>query len=204
MACRWIRSRSWWWTWPEWRSGKWISSILGQLWYWFGWWMWCTYGASIPRYQHCLQHLVEMHKRNIVAVPQNGNSVFWYSFDYGHIHVIQMSSEHDFAPGSVQYKWIEEDLASINRKETPWVILTAHRMMVRLSAFTWQSFFSHDIRCTSQYTTKKNDLADLTVSRHFRELMEPLLHTYKVNLMMVRRCASDQWYYRHILMFHNP
>lgn len=61
------------------------------------------------------------------VTPQNGNSIFWYSFDYGAVHVIQMSSEHDWTKGSEQYKWIEKDLASVDRKKTPWIILTSHR-----------------------------------------------------------------------------
>ena len=52
-------------------------------------------------------------------VPGNGNGVFWYrgylddvdlatyagrySFDYGNVHVIQFSSEHNWLPGSEQY-----------------------------------------------------------------------------------------------------
>jgi acid phosphatase type 7 len=42
-----------------------------------------------------------------------------------------MSSEHDFAKNSTQYNWIQQDLASVNRSKTPWIVLTAHRMMVR-------------------------------------------------------------------------
>ena len=33
----------------------------------------------------------------------------------------------DFEPGSVQYQWMENDLASVNRSVTPFVIFTAHR-----------------------------------------------------------------------------
>lgn len=65
-------------------------------------------------------------------VPDNGKSMFWYSFDTGGIHVIQMSTEHDWRKGSEQYEWLKQDLASVNRTITPWVILTAHRMMVHL------------------------------------------------------------------------
>jgi hypothetical protein len=36
-----------------------------------------------------------------------------------------------------------------------------------------------------KYTTQKGEWADLKVAQHFREEVEPLLHTYKVNLMMV-------------------
>ena len=32
------------------------------------------------------------------------NSPFWYSFDYGSVHFVMLSTEHDVTPGSHQYK----------------------------------------------------------------------------------------------------
>src|SRR5690348_2241694 len=40
--------------------------------------------------------------------------IFWYSFNYGNIHIIMMSTEHDYTPGSKQYKWLEQDLKSVS------------------------------------------------------------------------------------------
>ncbi|KAG7402340.1 hypothetical protein PHYBOEH_000048 [Phytophthora boehmeriae] len=96
--------------------------------------------------------------------PDNGNSIYWYSFDYGGVHVIQISSEHDWRRGSKQYEWLEDDLKRVDRKKTPWIVLTAHRMM---------------------YTTQMGEEADYNVSVHFREEMEDLLWEHKVNLMLV-------------------
>lgn len=96
--------------------------------------------------------------------PQNGHGLYWYSFDTGGVHVIQMSSEHDWTRGSEQYRWLEHDLAHVDRLKTPWIVLTAHRMM---------------------YTTQLSEDADLKVSIHFREELEDLLWQYKVNLMLV-------------------
>lgn len=96
--------------------------------------------------------------------PANGNSIYWYSFDYGGVHVIQISSEHDWTRGSKQYKWIENDLKRVDRQKTPWIILTAHRMM---------------------YTTQIGEDADNKVSVHFREELEDLLWEHRVNLMLV-------------------
>eukprot|EP00002_Diphylleia_rotans_P000513 TRINITY_DN1026_c0_g1_i1.p1 TRINITY_DN1026_c0_g1~~TRINITY_DN1026_c0_g1_i1.p1 ORF type:complete len:583 (-),score=112.84 TRINITY_DN1026_c0_g1_i1:288-2036(-) len=59
----------------------------------------------------------------------NGNSLFWYSFNYGNVHIIQFSTEHDFLPGSPMYQWLESDLLAVNRSITPWVIVTGHRPM---------------------------------------------------------------------------
>ncbi|EQC32020.1 hypothetical protein SDRG_10219 [Saprolegnia diclina VS20] len=95
--------------------------------------------------------------------PTNGHGLFWYSFAYGPITVVQMSSEHNFLPGSVQHQWLNATLAAIDRRTTPWVVLTAHRMM---------------------YTTQIGEAKDLRVSKHFRAAIEPLLRQYKVNLVL--------------------
>ena len=63
--------------------------------------------------------------------PNRQGSLAWYSFDYGAVHVVQMSSEHDWTEGSDQHAWLEADLtaAAGNRIRTPWIVVTAHRMM---------------------------------------------------------------------------
>jgi hypothetical protein len=55
------------------------------------------------------------------------NGVFWYSFDYGIVHTIVISSEHDLSQGSPQYKFLEHDLSTVNRTITPWVVVESHR-----------------------------------------------------------------------------
>ena len=52
-----------------------------------------------------------------------------YSYDYGLVHMIMMSTEHDFSPGSTQYTWLENDLKKVDRKVTPWVFIGGHRAM---------------------------------------------------------------------------
>lgn len=61
------------------------------------------------------------------GVPTNGNNVWWYSFNQGNIHVLMFSTEHDYRPGSAQYKWMANDLSSVDRSRTPWVIVAGHR-----------------------------------------------------------------------------
>jgi len=95
--------------------------------------------------------------------PSNGKALYWYSFDYGLVHVVQMSSEHDWTQGSEQYQWLDKDLASVNRTLTPWVVLTSHRMM---------------------YTTQLKEDGDWKVSIQFRKELDGLIHKHKVNLMM--------------------
>ncbi|KAL4140320.1 hypothetical protein PRNP1_014605 [Phytophthora ramorum] len=105
---------------------------------------------------------VPMHHR--FHAPKTGNWIYWYSFDYGGVHVIQMSSEHNWTRGSEQYEWLQHDLEQVDRSVTPWVVLTAHRMM---------------------YTTQMNIEPDMKVSYKFQEEVEDLIYKYRVNLMMV-------------------
>ena len=59
----------------------------------------------------------------------SGNKVFWYSFDYGMIHFTILSSEHDWQAGSLQHDWAVADLAAVDRKKTPWLVVQLHRPM---------------------------------------------------------------------------
>jgi len=93
--------------------------------------------------------------------PTNGNGLFWYSFDYGNVHVLMFSTEHNWTRGSDQYNWIQQDLASVNKTITPWIVMAGHRMM---------------------YTTQMPRGSDFPVSIQMRAEVEPLLYQYGVNL----------------------
>jgi hypothetical protein len=103
--------------------------------------------------------------------PSNGRanqtgSLAWYSFDAGPIHVVQMSSEHDWLEGSEQHTWLDQDLAraNANRESVPWVVVTAHRMM---------------------YSAQLCEEADNKTSFIFRRNVEPLLLRHRVDIVMV-------------------
>ena len=55
--------------------------------------------------------------------------LYRYSFDYGSVHFMMMSTEHNFTEGSPQYKWMEDDLKNVNRTLTPWIVIAGHRAM---------------------------------------------------------------------------
>ena len=95
-------------------------------------------------------------------MPDNGNKIWWYSFDYGLIHFTMMSTEHNFTYGSKQYQWLEKDLSSVDRQVTPWLILVGHRPM---------------------YTSEKY-AADHRVALHMQIAFEELLHKYNVDLAL--------------------
>ena len=78
--------------------------------------------------------------RNWLQMPRIGpGTEFWYSFDYLGVHFVSFSTEHDFSPDSVQWKWIKEDLekANKNRAKVPWIMVMGHRPFYCSSVVNW-------------------------------------------------------------------
>lgn len=77
--------------------------------------------------------------------PSGGLGNFWYSYDYGMTHFVYIDTETDLGNGLVgpdegspeyagpfgstnqQISWLTNDLASVNRTLTPWVVVFGHR-----------------------------------------------------------------------------
>lgn len=57
----------------------------------------------------------------------------FYSFDLGSVHFVYISTETNFLPGSHQYTFIKQDLKSVDRKKTPFVVVQGHRPMYTTS-----------------------------------------------------------------------
>lgn len=54
------------------------------------------------------------------------DSNLYYSFNVAGVHVIMLGSYTDFDPNSPQYKWLQADLAKVDRGRTPWVVVLIH------------------------------------------------------------------------------
>ncbi|KAF6162115.1 hypothetical protein GIB67_008244 [Kingdonia uniflora] len=54
------------------------------------------------------------------------DSNLYYSFEVSGVHVLMLGSYTDFGNGSDQYKWLEADLAKVDRNKTPWLIALVH------------------------------------------------------------------------------
>ncbi|KAL7498600.1 hypothetical protein ACHAWT_010135 [Skeletonema menzelii] len=96
------------------------------------------------------------------AAPDNGNSVFWYSFEQSLVHTIMLSSEHNMTKGSDQFKFLEADLSGINRTVTPWVVVELHRPM-----YNNEEYWTQD-----------------AIGIAMRDEIEKLLHLHQVDLVM--------------------
>ncbi|PIN02295.1 Purple acid phosphatase [Handroanthus impetiginosus] len=62
-------------------------------------------------------------------VPAENRAKFWYSTDYGMFRFCIADTEHDWREGSEQYNFIEQCLASVDRRKQPWLIFAAHRVL---------------------------------------------------------------------------
>lgn len=86
-------------------------------------------------------------------------STFYYSFNAGGIHFIMLGAYISYSKSGEQYKWLERDLARVDRTVTPWLVATWHP--------PWYS----------------------TYSAHYREAecmrveMEELLYSYGVDVV---------------------
>ncbi|DBA81199.1 TPA: hypothetical protein ACH3X2_007015 [Trebouxia sp. C0005] len=72
------------------------------------------------------QSYVSRNPTNIVANASGSDSPLWYSANAGPAHMIYLSNYADFSVGSDQYNWLVQDLATFNRKTTPWLVATFH------------------------------------------------------------------------------
>ncbi|KAH7432007.1 hypothetical protein KP509_07G004100 [Ceratopteris richardii] len=54
------------------------------------------------------------------------DSNLYYSFDVAGVHVLMLGSYTDFGQGSNQFKWLQADLAKLDRTSTPWLIAIIH------------------------------------------------------------------------------
>merc|ERR1712054_91269 len=93
--------------------------------------------------------------------PKEGNANIslnnlWYSFDQGPVHYLVMSTEHDWQEGSVQYRFLEQDLKNVDRSVTPWIVFSGHRPLY----------------------TSESGYAGFVPAQKLRASIEPLLQKY--------------------------
>lgn len=89
------------------------------------------------------------------------NSNLYYSFEVAGVHVLMLGSYTDFDGSSAQYKWLQADLAKVDRAKTPWLIAVLH-------APWYNSNTAHQ---------GEDESIDMMAA------MEPLLYQYNVDIL---------------------
>ena len=85
---------------------------------------------------------------------------FWYSYEYGNVHWVSISSEHSLDDGSEQKNWLVQDLKKAsggNRLTVPWIVVSVHKPLY----------------CSDKGTPQG-----------YRELLEPLMLENDVDLVI--------------------
>eukprot|EP01133_Synstelium_polycarpum_P015456 gene15456-18338_t len=115
------------------------------------------------------------HMPGAEGTPQQNR---WYSYEQGPIHFTMMSAEEDFLVGSPQYNWILQDLQSVDRTRTPWLIFSGHRPMY----------------------DSVNQETETGMYSHLQDAYEPLFVEYDVNMGFFahvhayeRTCGMTNW-----------
>lgn len=73
------------------------------------------------------QGFTAYNSRWLMPYEESGSkSNLYYSFDVAGTHIIMLGSYMNFYMESPQYKWLESDLARVNRKKTPWILVLLH------------------------------------------------------------------------------
>lgn len=62
-------------------------------------------------------------------------SAFWFSFDFGPVHFIALSADHDYNKSSAQWEWAKADLEAVDRASTPWTVCLIHFPLTCSSRF---------------------------------------------------------------------
>ncbi|KAL8245799.1 hypothetical protein R6Q59_007015 [Mikania micrantha] len=67
------------------------------------------------------------NSRWLMPYEESGSkSNLYYSFDVVGTHIIMLGSYADFRANSGQFNWLANDLAKIDRSQTPWVVVIIH------------------------------------------------------------------------------
>ena len=94
----------------------------------------------------------------------------YYSFDYGPAKHIVINPYASMEPDSPQYKWFADVLESVDRSDTPWVLVTIH-----VPIYNTFSLHKHDPQIFAA-----------------RENLEPLFVKYKVNIIFTGHIHAYQ------------
>ena len=119
---------------------------------------WRAAGGERPLALHGHGH--EDEEAGRARAPAALNNLF-YSFEFGSVHVAILSSEHDMLKNSTQYRWLQQDLESVDRSVTPWLVFGQHR-----------PFFD---------SSSASLLPELGI---MKRSLEPLMLQYKVDLAL--------------------
>jgi acid phosphatase type 7 len=124
--------------------------------------------AQLGTYEGPDDGLLNMDNPPYPLPYEYGNA--YYAFSYGVTHNIFLNAYSSMDPGSTQYQWLVQELQSVDRSVTPWLLVTMHVPV-------YNSFDVH-----------QHDAQIIAAKEHF----EPLFVKHKVNLVVAGHIHAYQ------------
>lgn len=116
-------------------------------------------------------------------MPTSSQEDGWYSFAQGPVHFVMMNTEKDASFGTRQYEFLDQDMSSVDRVKTPWIIFCAHRPMYS-SPYTNGSINPRAIWW--------KDIEDLLIKHKVKLALYGHVHNAEVTCPMYRgRCVKN-------------
>lgn len=90
--------------------------------------------------------------QNLLARRAGSNTNRYYSFNLGPVHFLALDTDAHVYPQVTwdiledMFAWVQEDLANVNRTQTPWIILYSHRAMYCTTTFRECIYETQNIR----------------------------------------------------------
>ncbi|XP_043699106.1 probable purple acid phosphatase 20 [Telopea speciosissima] len=78
------------------------------------------------------------------------DSNLYYSFEVVGVHVLMLGSYTGFEVGTPQYKWLQADLAKVDRKRTPWLVALVHAPWYNSNAAHQDEYQSYGMRAAME------------------------------------------------------
>ena len=93
-------------------------------------------------------------------------SNLWWSRDVGPAHIVSLCAYAATHEGSLQHRWLARDLARVDRRTTPWLIVQTHVPFYNSNSGHWRE------------------------AERMRAELEPLLYSYGVDLLLAGHVHS--------------
>ncbi|CAI0561077.1 unnamed protein product [Linum tenue] len=116
------------------------------------------------------QTFVSYSSRFAFPSEESGSrSTFYYSFNAGGIHFVMLGAYISYDHSSEQYRWLERDLANVDRSITPWLVAVWHPPW-------YNSYNAHyrEVEC-------------------MRVEMEELIYSYGVDIVFNGHVKNETW-----------
>ncbi|KAI5068227.1 hypothetical protein GOP47_0016572 [Adiantum capillus-veneris] len=88
----------------------------------------------------------------------NSTSPLWYSIKRASAHIIILSSYSAYGKYTPQYRWLERELANVDRTRTPWLIVLMHSPWYNSNGYHYMEGESMRVQFEAWFTSAKVDI----------------------------------------------